>query len=102
MLHAFFKQWKHPHPSWAYPFLRHLQPKRDTVTGECIVWNFTISTPHQILFGLIDQNNEKGQTCRIYGSIQGFGGKNLRERNHLEDLGINGRMEITLMFIFKK
>jgi len=66
------------------------------------VWNFMISTPRQILFGLINQKNEKGQTCRIYGSIQGFGGKNLRKRNHLEDLGINGRMKITLMSIFKK
>lgn len=39
------------------------------------MWNVMISTPHQILFGLIDQKNERGQTYRIYGSIQGFGGK---------------------------
>jgi hypothetical protein len=61
-----------------------------------------ITTPHKILCGLTDQKNERGQTCRIYGGIQGFGGKNLRERNHLEDLGINGRMKIALMSIFKK
>jgi hypothetical protein len=35
MLHAFFKQWKDPHPSYAYPFLKHLQPKTNKVKGEC-------------------------------------------------------------------
>jgi hypothetical protein len=32
--------------------------------------------------------------------IQGFGGGNLRERNHLEDLGVDGR--IILRYIFRQ
>jgi hypothetical protein len=35
----------------------------------CIAWNLMICTPHQILFGLIEQKNEIGQICRVYGSI---------------------------------
>jgi hypothetical protein len=33
-------------------------------------------------------------------SIQGFGGGNLKERGHLEDAGVNGK--ITLRWIFGK
>ena len=33
-------------------------------------------------------------------TLQGFGGGHLRERNHLEDLGLDGR--ILLKLIFKK
>jgi hypothetical protein len=43
--------------------------------------------------------------CSVYGGeeerrIQGFDGGNLRERNHLEDPGVDGR--IILEWLFKK
>jgi hypothetical protein len=41
-----------------------------------------------------------GGACGTYGGeetcIQGFGGRNLRERDHLEDPGVDGRI-ITLV-----
>ena len=45
-----------------------------------------------------------GGPCSTYGGeetlIQGFGGGNLRERDHLEDSGVDGR--IILRWIFMK
>jgi hypothetical protein len=43
-----------------------------------------------------------GGKCSEYGEgcVQGFGGKNLRERNHLGDPGVDGR--IILRRIFRK
>jgi len=45
-----------------------------------------------------------GRACSMYGGgercIQGSGGGNLRERDHLEDPGIDGR--IILRWIFRK
>ena len=45
-----------------------------------------------------------GGICSTYGgeerSVQGFGGKTMRERDHLEDPGIDWR--IILKLIFKK
>jgi len=45
-----------------------------------------------------------GVACSMYGEeqrcIQGFGGENLRERDHLENQGVDGR--IILRWIFKK
>jgi hypothetical protein len=48
--------------------------------------------------------NEMGGACGMYEEkdkcMQGFGGETLRERIHLEDLGVVGR--IVLKLIFKK
>ena len=45
-----------------------------------------------------------GEECSAFGGqerrIQGFGGGNLRERDHLGDPGIDGR--IILRWIFRK
>jgi hypothetical protein len=45
-----------------------------------------------------------GGACSAYGGrkrrVQGFGGKNLRERDHLVDPGVEGR--IILRRIFRK
>ena len=42
------------------------------------------------------EKNEMGGVFRTYGvegrCIQGFGGGNLRERNHLEDLSVGWRI----------
>jgi hypothetical protein len=55
--------------------------------------SFIICTPHQILFG-----SSNGGGCNAWGMwriwerrkmCRHFWRRNLRERNHLEDLGIN-------------
>jgi hypothetical protein len=42
------------------------------------------------------KKTEMGRTCGTYGGeercIQGFGGGNLREGDHLEDPGVDGRI----------
>ena len=62
-----------------------------------------ICTPHQILFGDQIEKNEMGGACSTYGGeegcIQGFGGGHLRERDHLEDPGIDGRI---IRWMFRK
>jgi len=50
------------------------------------------------------EKNEMGRACSAYGGeerlIRGFGGRNLRERDHLGDPGIDGK--IILRSIFRK
>jgi hypothetical protein len=50
------------------------------------------------------KKNEMGGACSTYGGekmrIQDFGRENLRERHHLEDPGVDGR--IILRWIFRK
>ena len=46
---------------------------------------------------------ECGIYVRLEKCIQGFGGGDLRERNNLEDLSVNGRTRrLILTWIFKK
>ena len=46
--------------------------------------------------------NEMGQACSTYGGeewrIQDFGWGNLREKDHLEDPGVNGRKILRRIF----
>ena len=50
------------------------------------------------------RRNEIGGACGTYGGnercIQGFGGRNLKERDHLEDLSVD--MRVILKRILKK
>jgi hypothetical protein len=55
-----------------------------------------ICTPHPISFNLIEQN-EMGRACSTYA---GLWWGNMRERDHLGDPGIDGR--IILRWIFTK
>jgi hypothetical protein len=55
-----------------------------------------LCTPHQYYSGDQIKKNEMGSACSTKGSeekcIQGFGGGNLREEDHLEDPGVDGRL----------
>ena len=61
-----------------------------------------ICTAHQTLFGDKIEKNEMGGACSAYGGeercIQGFGGLNLGEGDHLGDPGVDGRIILRWMF----
>ena len=61
-----------------------------------------IAIAHQILFRLSIKKNEMGRACSRYvGEVYtGFWWGNLRERDHLEDAGVDWR--ITVIWIFRK
>jgi hypothetical protein len=58
--------------------------------------NFMICNPHQIVFGIPDNKEWDGRgTLRAWETGDGNKGywwKNLREPDHLEDLGVDGRI----------
>jgi len=57
----------------------------------------------QILFELPNKKDEMGGACSIYGGEEvytGFWWGTLRERDHFEDIGVDGR--VILKCIFKK
>ena len=83
-------------------------PKRDEVRGE---WRKPHNEELNDLYcspkycpGDKIENSEMGRACSAYGGdgwlIQGLGGGNLRDRDHLGDLSVDGR--IILRWIFRK
>jgi len=76
--------------------------KTSDVTGtgeEYIKRKFTI-TPYPILWGDENKKNEKGGTCSTYGGEihVGLWWENLREREYLEHVGIDGEIILKLIF----
>ena len=62
-----------------------------------------ICTPHQILFGDHIKINDMGGTCSTYGGGEVrtvFWWGNMRERDHLGDPGVDGR--IIFRWFFRK
>jgi hypothetical protein len=75
-------------------------PKRDEVTGE---WRKLHNEELHNLYSSPDiirqvnfKANEVGGACGAHGrgekSVQGFGGESPKERDHLEDQGVGGKM----------
>ena len=82
--------------------------KRDEVTGEWRILHneerYDLYTPYQFIVQVMKSSRIKwaGHVARIgrRDLYTGFWLGNLRERDHWEDLGVDGR--IILKFIFKK
>jgi hypothetical protein len=73
-------------------------PKRDAVAGDRIMTKFVNCTPRQILLGC---SNHKELDRHIWetGEVHtGFWWGNVKERNHVEDLGVDGRLIAKLIF----
>jgi len=88
--------------------LRIFGPKKDEVIRE---WKKLHIEKLNDLYSLTSivrvikiEKNEMGGACSTYRGeeryVQGFGGGNLRERDHLEDPGVDGR--IIFRRIFRK
>jgi len=85
--------------------LKTYAPKRDEEgNGEdCITKSFIICIPHQTLFGCSNQVRGGLDIWHVWRSAEmntGFWWENLRDRDHSEGLGVNGR--IIIQCIFKK
>jgi hypothetical protein len=57
-------------------------------------------TPHQILLGDQIKKNAMGRECSTYGRRvhAGFWLGDLREKDHLKDLGTDGRIKLNCIF----
>jgi len=78
-------------------------PKSDEVTGEWRKLHNEELNLTQYCSGDKIEKNETGGSCSAYGrgvAYTGFWWGNLRERNHLEDAGVDGR--IILRWILRK
>ena len=76
-----------------------LRGTRNQGSGEnYIMRSLIIRTPHQILVGEQIEKNEMGGTCSMYGREVHtvFLRRNLRERDYLEDSGVDGRIILRL------
>jgi len=81
--------------------LKTYGPKRDEEgNGEdCKTKSFIICIPHQILSGCSNQVRGRLGIWHVWGSGEvniGVWWGNLRERDHLEGLGVNGRIIMDL------
>jgi hypothetical protein len=85
------------------------QPKRDEVTGsgeDYIMRSFIVCVPHQLLLGRSDHVLDGWDMWLIWETgvlLTGFWWGNLRQRDHLEDLGIRvWGGGVMLKWIFEK
>ena len=81
-------------------------PKRDEVTGtegDCVLGSFIVRTAHHILCGWSDQEEGGGRDIwHVWGRWErrarsSWG--NLREKGHLEDLGLDGSIILNVPLI---
>jgi len=87
---------------------KYLQTKRDEVTGE---WRNIRNVEFRDLFcsasiiRVIKVEWGGRGIEHIWGTVKvytGFWWRNLRERDHLEDAGIDGKIDLILRWIFRK